>query len=93
MSRGWAAVSVVLAAVLAVMSGLAVGAVPASWKWAHNGGVLWGITGGVAVASVVIGVLQSAVLGRRRGAGRPGTGNSGAGGGVGLRWSGRIPGR
>jgi hypothetical protein len=57
--RGRAAVSVLLAGVLAVVSGLAVGAVPASWGWAHDGRVLWGAVGGVAAASMVIGVLQA----------------------------------
>jgi len=39
----WAAVAVLLAGVLAVVAGLAVGAVPQSWKWAHNGGLLWAV--------------------------------------------------
>jgi Tfp pilus assembly protein PilF len=59
----WAAVAAVLAGVLAVVSGLAVGAVPQSWKWAHNAAVLWAATGGVIVASVVIGVLQARAAG------------------------------
>jgi hypothetical protein len=49
----WSAVSVVLAGVLAVVAGLAVGAVPASWGWAHHGGVVWGAVGGLVVASAV----------------------------------------
>jgi Tfp pilus assembly protein PilF len=61
--RGWAAlwsaVAVLLAGVLAVVAGLAVGAVPPSWKWAHNGGLLWAAVGVVIVASVVVGVLQA----------------------------------
>jgi Tfp pilus assembly protein PilF len=61
--RGWAAlwsaVAVLLAGVLAVVAGLAVGAVPRSWGWAHNGVVLWAAVGVVVVASVVVGVLQA----------------------------------
>jgi Tfp pilus assembly protein PilF len=71
--RGWAAlwsaVAVLLAAVLAVAAALAAGAVPSSWGWAHNGAVLWGVTGGVVAASAVIGVLQARASG---GSGEPG---------------------
>ncbi|MGD0246718.1 MAG: FxSxx-COOH system tetratricopeptide repeat protein [Streptosporangiaceae bacterium] len=47
-----AAVSPVLSAALAIVPGLAVGAVPRSWTWAHSALLLWGILGVVVVALV-----------------------------------------
>ena len=40
----WAGLAAVLAALLSVVSGLAVGAVPRSWQWAHDEGLLSGVT-------------------------------------------------
>ena len=41
----WAGLAAVLAALLSVGSGLAVGAVPRSWQWAHDWVLLSGVTG------------------------------------------------
>lgn len=54
-----AAASLVLAAVLAIVPGLAIGALPKSWSWAHNGVLLWGIVGVVVIAFVWFGVVQA----------------------------------
>ena len=47
------------AALLAVVSGLAVGAVPPSWHWAHDSGLLWGVTAGLVLAVVAVAVIQA----------------------------------
>ena len=48
-----------LGAVLAVVGGLAVNAVPTSWRWAHDWVLLWSVTGLVALALVVVAILQA----------------------------------
>ena len=55
----WAAVALVASAVLAVVAGLAVNAVPKSWGWAHNEASLWNIVGGVVVVAVMVGIVQA----------------------------------
>ena len=54
-----AGASLVLAAVLAIVPGLAVGALPKSWSWAHNGILLWSIVGVDVIAFVWFGVAQA----------------------------------
>ncbi|HEV2253463.1 MAG TPA: FxSxx-COOH system tetratricopeptide repeat protein [Streptosporangiaceae bacterium] len=55
----YAAVALVLADVLAAVLGLAVGAVPRSWGWAHDELLLSSVVGAAFLASVVIAVLQT----------------------------------
>jgi Tfp pilus assembly protein PilF len=55
----WAPLTVVLAIVLSLIGGLAVGVVPKSWGWAHNWGLLMGATGGLAVAAVLVAIAQT----------------------------------
>ena len=62
----YATVSLMLAAVLAIVPGLAAGAVPTSWGWVHNGVLLWSIVGFVVIASVGIGVVQARMSSDRR---------------------------
>jgi tetratricopeptide (TPR) repeat protein len=52
-----AAASLVAAAVLAIVSGPAVSALPKSWSWAHNGTLLWSIVAVDVIASVWFGVV------------------------------------
>jgi hypothetical protein len=54
----WAGLAAVLAASLSVASGLAVGAVPRSWQWAHDW-LLSGITAGLVLAAVAVAVVQA----------------------------------
>jgi len=55
----WAGLGAVLAALLSVVSGLAVGAVPRSWQWAHDWGLLSGATAGLVLAVVAVTVVQA----------------------------------
>jgi hypothetical protein len=55
----WAGLAAVLAALLSVVSGLAVGAVPRSWQWAHEWVLLSGITAGLVLAAVAVAVVQA----------------------------------
>jgi hypothetical protein len=55
----WAGLGAVLAALLSVVSGLAVGAVPRSWQWAHDWELLSGITAGLVLAVVAVAVVQA----------------------------------
>ena len=55
----WAGLGAVLAALLTVVSGLAVGAVPRSWQWAHDWVLLSGITAGLVLAAVAVAVVQA----------------------------------
>jgi hypothetical protein len=55
----WAGLAAVLAASLSVVSGLAVGAVPRSWQWAHEWVLLSGITAGLVLAAVAVAVVQA----------------------------------
>jgi len=50
-SRREAALWSAVAAVLAVVAGLAVGTVPRSWGWAHDADVLWAATGSLLAVS------------------------------------------
>ena len=64
MSRKWlvtvyAGLGSLLAALLAVVSGLAVGAVPPSWHWAHDSVLLWGVTAGLVLAGVAVAAVQA----------------------------------
>ncbi len=64
MGRQWlvavcAGLGVVLAALLSVASGLAVGAVPTSWRWAHDWRLLFGVTAGLVLATVTVAVIQA----------------------------------
>ena len=55
----WAGLAAVLAALLSVVSGLAVGAVPRSWQWAHDEGLLSGVTADLVLAVVAVAVVQA----------------------------------
>src|ERR1039458_3538909 len=59
----WAGLGAVLAAVLSVVSGLAVGAVPRSWQWVHDWGLLAGVTAGLVLAVVAVAVVQARLPG------------------------------
>lgn len=52
-----AAASLVPAAVLAIVAGPAVSALPKSWSWAHNGALLWSIVAVDVIAFVWFGVV------------------------------------
>jgi hypothetical protein len=54
-----AGLAAVLAASLSVVSGLAVGAVPRSWQWAHNWVLLSGITAGLVLGAVAVAVVRA----------------------------------
>jgi hypothetical protein len=55
----WAGLGAMLAALLSVVSGLAVNAVPPSWHWAHNWVLLLGVTAGLVLAAVAVAVIQA----------------------------------
>jgi pimeloyl-ACP methyl ester carboxylesterase len=55
----WAGLAAVLAALLSVVSGLAVGAVPGSWLWAHDWVLLSGVTAGFVLVAVAVAVVQA----------------------------------
>ena len=55
----WAGLGAVLAALLSVVSGLAVGAVPRSWQWAHDWGLLSVVTAGLVLAVVAVTMVQA----------------------------------
>ena len=55
----WAAWAVVLAVVSSLAVGLAAGAVPKSWGWAHNWWLLAGIIAVLLVAAVLVAVVQA----------------------------------
>ena len=55
----WAVLAVVFAAVLSLVVGLAVNAVPKSWGWAHDWWLLIGISAGLLVAAVLVAVGQA----------------------------------
>jgi Tfp pilus assembly protein PilF len=55
----WAVLAVVFAAVLSLVVGLAVDAVPDSWGWAHNWWLLIGISAGLLAAAGLVAVAQT----------------------------------
>ena len=77
----WAGLGSLFVALLAVVSGLAVGAVPPSWHWAHDWRLLWGVTAGLVLVVVAVAVIQAR---------SPDSGEQPAGPAV---WFGKIKGR
>jgi len=66
--QAWVPVS---AALLSVVSGLAVGAVPPSWHWAHDWRLLSAVTAGLVLAAVAVAVVQAHSLGSGEQSGGP----------------------
>jgi hypothetical protein len=54
----WASLALVLTVALSLIVGLAAGAVPKSWGWAHNWWLLLGVSAGLLFAAVPVAVLQ-----------------------------------
>src|ERR1700761_9066255 len=55
----WAVLAVVFAAVLSLVVGLAVNAVPSSWGWAHDWWLLIGASAGLLAVAGLVAVAQA----------------------------------
>lgn len=63
MKRGWvatlAAIAVLLASALGIVTSLATTSIPASLRWAHDGILLWSVVGAIVIAACSLAAFQT----------------------------------